>query len=69
MDLDSPPLFSLMNLERKADLRNSKNVKNLKNCSHLIIWRGKLLFQFNDGKPFPYLIKQRIKFMIIFQYN
>ena len=63
MDLDSPPLFSLMNLERKANLRNLKNVKNLKNCSHLIIWRGKLLFQFNDGKPFPYLIKQRIKFI------
>ena len=63
MDLDPPPLFSQMNLERKADLRNSKKVKNLKNCSHLIIWRGKLLFQFNDGKPFPYLIKQRIKFI------
>ncbi len=56
MDLGPPPLFSLINLKRKAHFRNSKQVMHIKNCYHLLIWRGKLLFGFNDGKPFPYLI-------------
>jgi len=63
MDLDRPPLFSLINLKRKAHFRNSKQVMNMKNCSHLLIWRGKLLFHFNNGKPIPYLINQRTKFI------
>ena len=63
MDLGPPPLFSLINLKRKAHFRNSKQVMHIKNCYHLLIWRGKLLFRFNDGKPFPYLINQRTKFI------
>ena len=63
MDLDTLPLFSQVNLKRKAHLRNSKQLIDLKNCFHLLIWKGKLLFRFNDGKPFPYLIEKRVKFM------
>ena len=63
MDLGTPPLFSLINLKRKAHFRNSKQVTLIKNSSHLLIWRGKLLFRFNDGKPYPYLIKNRTKFI------
>ena len=63
MDLGQPPLFSLINLKRKAHFRNSKRFMHIKNCYHLLIWRGKLLFRFNDGKPFPYLINQRTKFI------
>ena len=62
MDLGQPPLFSLINLKRKAHFRNSKQVMHIKNCYHLLIWRGKLLFRFNDGKPFPYLMNQRTTF-------
>ena len=61
MDFEPPPLFSLINLKRKADLRNSRKIRNLKNCSHFLIWKGKLLFQFNDRKPFPYLINKKVK--------
>ena len=63
MDLDPPPLFSLINLRRKAHLRNSNQLKNIKDCYYLLIWRGKLLFRFNNGKPFPYLIDKRTKFL------
>ena len=63
MDLDTLPLFSQINLKRKAHLRNSKQLINIKNCFHLLIWRGKLLFRFNDGKPVPYLIEKRTKFI------
>ena len=51
MDLDTLPLFSQINLKRKAHLRNSKKLINIGNCFHLLIWRGKLLFRFNDGNP------------------
>ena len=61
MDFDPPPLFSLTNLKRKADIRNSIKVKNLKNCSHFLIWRGKLLFQFNNRTPIPYFMNQKVK--------
>ena len=61
MDLDSPPLFSLVNLKRKAHFRNLEKAINIQNCSHLLIWRGKLLFSFHDGKPYPYLIHKRNK--------
>ena len=63
MDLDTLPLFSQVNLKRKAHLRNSKQLINIKNCFHLLIWRGKLLFRFNDGKPVPCLIEKRTKFI------
>ena len=63
MDLDTLPLFSQVNLKRKAHLRNSKQLIDIKNCFHLLIWKGKLLFRFNDGKPLPYLIEKRVKFM------
>ena len=63
MDLDTLPLFSQINLKRKAHLRNSKQLINFKNCFHFLIWRGKLLFCFIDGKPLPYLIEKRTKFM------
>ena len=63
MDLDTLPLFSQINLKRKAHLRDSKQLLNIKNCCHLLIWRGKLLFRFNDGKPVPYLIEKRTKFI------
>ncbi|MFL2800522.1 MAG: NAD(+) diphosphatase [Paracoccaceae bacterium] len=63
MDLDTLPLFSQINLKRKAHLRNSKQLINIKNCSHLLIWKGKLLFRFNNGKPVPYLIEKRTKFI------
>ena len=63
MDLDTLPLFSQVNLKRKAHLRNSKQLINIKNCFHLLIWRGKLLFRFNNGKPVPYLIEKRTKFI------
>ncbi len=63
MNLGSPPLFSQVNLKRKAQLRNSKQSINTENCSHFLIWRGKLLFRFNEGKPFPYLIDKRTKFI------
>lgn len=63
MDLESPPLFSLINLKRNAHLRASKKSINIKTCSHLLIWRGKLLFRFYEGKPFPYLIKQETNFI------
>ena len=55
MDLDPPPLFSQINLKRKAHLRDSKKITNIKNCSHLLIWRGKLLFQFNMENLFHIL--------------
>ena len=61
MVLDPPPLFSQINLKRKAHLRDTKQVTNIKNCSHLLIWRGKLLFGFKYGKPFPYLINHKTK--------
>ena len=63
MDLDTLPLFSQVNLKRKAHLRNSKQLIDIKNCFHFLIWRGKLLFRFIDGKPLPYLIEKRVKFM------
>ena len=63
MDLDTLPLFSHVNLKRKAHLRNSKQLINIKNCFHLLIWRGKLLFSFIDGKPVPYLLEKRTKFL------
>ena len=63
MDLDTLPLFSQVNLKRKAHLRNSKQLINIKNSFHFLIWRGKLLFSFIDGKPLPYLIEKRTKFM------
>ncbi len=63
MDLDTLPLFSQMNLKRKAHLRNSKKLLNIKNCYHLLIWRGKLLFRFYHKKPVPYLIEKRTKFI------
>jgi NAD+ diphosphatase len=63
MDLDTLPLFSQVNLKRKAHLRNSKQLINIKNSFHFLIWRGKLLFSFIDGKPLPYLIEKRFKFM------
>ena len=63
MDLGPPPLFSLINLNRKAHFRNSKQVMHIKNCYHLLIWRGKLLFRFNNGKPIPYLIEKKPKFI------
>ena len=63
MDLDTLPLFSQINLKRKAHLRNSKNLINIRNCFHLLIWRGKLLFRFNNGKPVPYLIEKRTNFI------
>ena len=65
MDLDTLPLFSKINLKRKAHLRDSKQLLNVKDCCHLLIWRGKLLFRFNDGKPVPYLIEKRTKFIKI----
>ena len=61
MVLVPPPLFSQINLKRKAHLRDTTQVTNIKNCSHLLIWRGKLLFGFKYGKPFPYLINQKTK--------
>ena len=63
MDLDTLPLFSQVNLKRKAHLRNSKQLINIKNCFHFLVWRGKLLFRFNIGKPLPYIIEKRTKFM------
>ena len=63
MDSDTLPLFSQINLKRKAHLRGSKQLINIKNCFHLLIWRGKLLFRFNDGKPIPYLIEKKPKFI------
>jgi len=63
MDLDTLPLFSKINLKRNAHLRNSKKILNTTNCCHLLIWRGKLLFRFNDGKPVPYQIEKKTKFM------
>ena len=63
MDSDTLPLFSQINLKRKAHLRNSKQFFNIRNCFHLLIWRGKLLFRFNDGKPIPYLIEKKTKFI------
>ena len=61
MVLDPPPLFSQINLKRKAHLRDTRQITKIKNCSHLLIWRGKLLFFFKYGKPFPYLINQKTK--------
>ena len=63
MDSDTLPLFSQINLKRKAHLRDSKQLINIRNCFHLLIWRGKLLFRFNDGKPIPYLIDKKPKFI------
>ena len=63
MDSDTLPLFSQINLKRKAHLRDSKQLINIRNCFHLLIWRGKLLFRFNDGKPILYLIEKRPKFI------
>ena len=63
MDLDTLPLFSQVNLKRKAHLRNSKQLINIKNSFHFLIWRGKLLFSFIGGKPLPYLIEKRTNFM------
>ena len=63
MDLDTLPLFSQINLKRKAHLRNSEKILNIKNCYHLLIWRGKLLFCFNGKKPIPYLIEKRTAFI------
>ena len=63
MDSDTLPLFSQINLKRKAHLRDSKQLKNIKNCFHLLIWRGKLLFRFNDGKPNLYLLEKKPKFI------
>ena len=63
MDLDTLPLFSEINLKRKAYLRDSRQLLDFKNCCHLLIWRGKLLFRFNDGKPVPYLLEKRTKFI------
>ena len=63
MDSDTLPLFSQINLKRKAHLRGSKQLINIKNCFYLLIWRGKLLFRFNDGKPIPYLIEKKPKFI------
>ena len=63
MDSDTLPLFSQINLKRKAHLRDSKQLINIRNCFHLLIWRGKLLFRFNDGKPIPYLIEKKPKFI------
>ena len=61
MVLVPPPLFSQINLKRKAHLRDTRQITKIKNCSHLLIWRGKLLFGFEYGKPFPYLINQKTK--------
>jgi NAD+ diphosphatase len=36
---------------------------DIRNCSHLLIWQGKLLFSFNKEKPFPYLIRKRTDFI------
>ena len=63
MDSYHSPLFAQINLKRHAHLRNSKQLMKLKNCSHLLIWQGKLLFNFKDEKPFPYLIKKRTDFI------
>ena len=63
MDLNPPPLFSQINLKRKAHLRDTRQVTNINNSSHLLIWRGKILFGFKYGKPFPYLINHKTKFI------
>ena len=63
MDSDTLPLFSQINLKRKAHLRDSKQLTNRRNCLHLLIWRGKLLFRFNNEKPIPYLIEKKPKFI------
>ena len=63
MDSDTLPLFSQINLKRNAHLRDSKQLINIRNCFHLLIWRGKLLFRFNDRKPIPYLIDKKPKFI------
>ena len=63
MDSDTLPLFSQINLKRKAHLRDSKQLINIRNCFHLLIWRGKLLFRFNDGKPNLYLLEKKPKFI------
>ena len=63
MDSDTLPLFSQINLNRSAHLRDSKQLLKMRNCFHLLIWRGKLLFRFNDGKPIPYLIEKKTKFI------
>ncbi|MDC3108214.1 NAD(+) diphosphatase [Paracoccaceae bacterium] len=63
MDSNTLPLFSQINLKRKAHLRNSKQLINIRNCFHLLIWRGKLLFRFNEGKPIPHLLEKKTKFI------
>ena len=63
MDSDTLPLFSQTNVKRTVHLRDSKQLINNRNCFHLLIWRGKLLFRFNDGKPIPYLIEKKPKFI------
>ena len=63
MDSDTLPLFSQINLKRKAHLRDSKQLINIRNCLHLLIWRGKLLFRFNNEKSVPYLMEKKPKFI------
>ena len=62
MNLDSYPLFTETNLDRNAHLRNFEEFVQMKNCLHLLIWRGKILFGFNNETPIPYFLKRRTTF-------
>ena len=55
MTFSDLPLFSKAFLQKEGHMRNSKNKSKTfykeKNARHIVIWKGKLLFKFEETKP------------------